>query len=147
MTKTITIARREQKTINGRDILNIWDKAGVRYTHFIEPKNEGWEEMLQIGNQIRVDATEKENPNNPKYPYRNIYKPKGGEEVAVIESPRPEESATDAEMERSDKIRWMNSLNNACRLAQGQVVLIDRKNPINSIVQLANVLYKVEPNK
>ncbi len=39
MNTKITIARREEKTINGRDILNIWDTNGVRYTHFIEARN------------------------------------------------------------------------------------------------------------
>ena len=41
----------------------------------------------------------------------------------------------------------MNSLNNACRLVQGQVVPIDEMNPMKSIVQLANVFYKLEPQR
>jgi hypothetical protein len=42
---------------------------------------------------------------------------------------------------------WMNSLNNACRLVQGQVIPIDEMNPMKSIVQLANVFYKLEPQR
>ena len=84
MTKNITIAQREEKTINGRDILNIYDESGVRYTHFIEAKNEGWEEQLQEGNTVQVYATEKRNPKNPKYPYRNIYMPKEEETDALM---------------------------------------------------------------
>ena len=61
MNTKITIARREEKTINGRDILNIFDSNGVRYTHFIEAKNEGWEETLQEGNTVQVYVTEKPN--------------------------------------------------------------------------------------
>lgn len=154
MTKTITIARREENTVNGRDILNIWDENGIRYTHFIESRNEGWEEMLQEGNKIRVYATEKENPKNQKYPYRNIYKPlEDDEPMTNMEDQKPgqtgqiEEEARNGESEKSERIRWMNSLNNACRLVQGQVIGVDTRNPMNSIVQLANVLYKLEPQR
>jgi len=156
MTKTIIISRREENTVNGKDILNIWDENDIRYTHFIEPRNEGWEEMLQEGNRIRVYATEKENPNNPKYPYRNIYKPLEQEDdepmtdtgnQAPAQIRRIEEEARKGETEKSEQIRWMNSLNNACRLVQGQVIGVDNRNPMNSIVQLANVLYKLEPQR
>ena len=158
MTKTITVARREEKTINGNDILNIWDTNGVRYTHFIEARNEGWEDTLQEGATIQVYVTEKPNKKNPKYPYRNIYKPRDEEEGALLSKSDIDEIfdqaddkggkivATD-EKDKSERIRWMNSLNNACRLVQGQVMPIDEMNPMKSIVQLANVFYKLEPQK
>lgn len=41
----------------------------------------------------------------------------------------------------------MNSLNNACRLVQGQVIMVDEVNPMKSIVQLANVFYKLESQR
>ena len=158
MTKNITIAQREEKTINGRDILNIYDENGVRYTHFIEAKNEGWEETLQEGNTVQVYATEKRNPKNPKYPYRNIYMPRDEEESALLAKADVDEifekaNGTDEkpaafnETDKSERIRWMNSLNNACRLVQGQVVPIDEMNPMKSIVQLANVFNKLEPQR
>ena len=158
MTKNITIAQREEKTINGRDILNIYDESGVRYTHFIEAKNEGWEEQLQEGNTVQVYATEKRNPKNPKYPYRNIYMPRDEEESALLTKAdvdeifekangNGEQPAVGSETDKSERIRWMNSLNNACRLVQGQVIPIDEMNPMKSIVQLANVFYKLEPQK
>ncbi len=154
MTKTLTIARREEKNISGRNILNIWDSEGIRHTHFIEAENEGWEEMLQEGNTIRVYATEKANPKNPKYPYRNIYKPLE-EETPTIDTDdqtpeqtgRIEEEPLTSEADKSERIRWMNSLNNACRLVQGQVMPINQANPMQSIVQLANVFYKLEPQR
>ena len=158
MTKTITIAKREQKTINGKNILNIFDSNGVRYTHFIEPINEGWEETLQEGNNVRVYATEKPNKKNPKYPYRNIYMPKDEEEGELLtksdidnifdkaDDNNGKLVATD-EKDKSERIRWMNSLNNACRLVQGQVMPINETNPMQSIVQLANVFYKLEPQR
>jgi hypothetical protein len=158
MIKTITIARREEKTINGRDILNIWDTNGTRYTHFIDPENEGWDETLQEGETVQVYVTEKPNKKNPKYPYRNIYMPRDGEEGALLTKSDIDDIfdkaddnggklvATD-EKDKSERIRWMNSLNNACRLVQGQVVPIDEMNPMKSIVQLANVFYKLEPQR
>ena len=51
------------------------------------------------------------------------------------------------ENDKNERIRWMNSLNNACRLVQGQVVPINETNPMKSIVQLANVFYKLEPQR
>ncbi len=166
MNTQITIARREEKTINGRDIVNIYDENGVRYTHFIDPVNEGWEDSLQEGETIRVFAVKKQNPKNPKYPYRNIYKPRedGPEtlmsksDIDVIfgnaeetdEKPQSghiEDEPVTAEIDKNERIRWMNSLNNACRLIQGQVIQFDENNPMNSIVQLANVIYKLEPQR
>ena len=157
MTKNITIARREEKTINGRDILNIYDSNGVRYTHFIEARNEGWEDTLQEGATVRVFAIEKPNKKNPKYPYRNIYMPRDSEEndepfsntdiQNIFENGEEGKPAAVSEIDKSERIRWMNSLNNACRLVQGQVVPIDEMNPMQSIVQLANVFYKLEPQK
>ena len=157
MTKTITIARREEKTINGKDILNIYDSNGVRYTHFIEASNEGWEDTLQEGATVRVFAIEKPNKKNPKYPYRNIYMPRDGEEndeefsksdiQAIFNNGEEGKPAEVREADKSERIRWMNSLNNACRLVQGQVIPIDEMNPMQSIVQLANVFYKLEPQK
>jgi len=158
MTKTITIARREEKTINGKDIINIYDENGVRYTHFIEPINEGWEDQLQEGATVRVFAIEKPNKKNPKYPYRNIYMPRDEEESELLTKSdideifekaddNGEKPAEVREADKSERIRWMNSLNNACRLVQGQVVSIDEMNPMQSIVQLANVFYKLEPQK
>ncbi len=156
MNTKITIARREEKTINGRDILNIWDTNGVRYTHFIEPISEGWEGTLQEGSTVRVYVTEKPNKKNPKYPYRNIYMPREDVEDALLTKSdiddifekangNDEKPATGSEADKSERIRWMNSLNNACRLVQGQVVPIDEMNPMKSIVQLANVFNKLEP--
>ncbi len=157
MTKTITIARREEKTINGRNILNIYDESGVRYTHFIEAKNEGWEETLQEGETVQVYVTEKPNKKNPKYPYRNIYMPRDEEGALLSKSDIDEifekanctdEKPTEIhEADKSERIRWMNSLNNACRLVQGQVIPINETNPMQSIVQLANVFYKLEPQR
>ena len=159
MTKIITIAQREEKTINGRNILNIYDENGVRYTHFIEARNEGWEEQLQEGNTVQVYATEKRNPKNPKYPYRNIYMPRDEKEEGesltssdiqeIFEKANgtDEKPAAFNETDKSERIRWMNSLNNACRLVQGQVVPINETNPMQSIVQLANVFNKLEPQK
>ena len=159
MTKTITIAKREQKTINGKNILNIFDSNGVRYTHFIEPINEGWEETLQEGATVQVYATEKRNPKNPKYPYRNIYMPRDEEEEGetlnssdiqeIFEKANgnDEKPAAGNETDKSERIRWMNSLNNACRLVQGQVMPIDEMDPMKSIVQLANRFYKLEPQR
>ena len=157
MTKTITIARREEKTINGRDILNIYDSNGVRYTHFIDAMNEGWDEQLQEGNTVQVYATEKRNPKNPKYPYRNIYMPKDEEESLLSKSDIDEifdkadnnggKLAVTDENGKSERIRWMNSLNNACRMVQGQVIPINEMDPMKSIVQLANVFYKLEPQR
>ena len=158
MTKNITIARREEKTINGKNILNIFDSNGVRYTHFIEPINEGWEETLQEGNNVRVYATEKPNKKNPKYPYRNIYMPRDKDEDELMTKAdideifekangNDEKPAAFNEADKSERIRWMNSLNNACRLVQGQVIPIDEMNPMKSIVQLANVFNKLEPQR
>ena len=158
MTKNITIARREEKTINGRDILNIWDTNGVRYTHFIEALNGGWEGELQEGNTVQVYATEKRNPKNSKYPYRNIYMPKDEEaselltktdidEIFEKANSTDEKPAAFNETDKSERIRWMNSLNNACRLVQGQVIPINEMDPMKSIVQLANVFYKLEPQR
>ena len=158
MTKNITIARREEKTINGRNILNIYDSNGVRYTHFIEARNEGWEETLQDGATVRVYVTEKPNKKNPKYPYRNIYMPRDEEEDALLSKSdideifekaegNGEQPAAGNETDKSERIRWMNSLNNACRLVQGQVMPIDEMDPMKSIVQLANRFYKLEPQR
>ena len=157
MNKQIIIARREEKTINGKNILNIYDSNEVRYTHFIEAKNEGWEDTLQEGETVQVYATEKPNKKNPKYPYRNIYMPRDEEEndeefsnadiqkIFEKANGNDENPAAFSETDKSERIRWMNSLNNACRLVQGQVVPIDKMNPMQSIVQLANVFYKLEP--
>ena len=157
MNTTITIARREEKTINGKDIINIYDENGVRYTHFIDPVNEGWEESLQEGETIRVFAIKKRNSKNPKYPYRNIYKPRTeeGDDEPIFSSDEDnqqqaghvEDTPTTSEIDKNERIRWMNSLNNACRLIQGQVIQFDESNPMNSIVQLANVIYKLEPQR
>ena len=158
MNTKITIARREQKTINGKDIINIYDENGIRYTHFIEQVNEGWEEQLQEGNTVQVYTTEKRNPKNPKYPYRNIYMPRDEEESALLTKSDIDEIFENAngtgekpaafnEADKSERIRWMNSLNNACRLVQGQVIPIDEMNPMKSIVQLANVFNKLEPQR
>ncbi len=159
MNTQITIAQREEKTINGRNILNIYDESGIRYTHFIEAKNEGWEETLQEGATVQVYATEKPNKKNPKYPYRNIYMPRNeeeyeeeftGEDIQNIfekANGNDEKPAIDSEADKSERIRWMNSLNNACRLVQGQVIPINETNPMQSIVQLANVFYKLEPQR
>ena len=157
MNTTITIAQRERKTINGKDILNINDESGIRYTHFIEARNEGWEETLQVGETVQVYVTEKPNKKNPKYPYRNIYMPRDekeneeeftGEDIQNIfekANGNDEKPATIGETDKSERIRWMNSLNNACRLVQGQVIPINEANPMQSIVQLANIFYKLEP--
>ncbi len=159
MNTQITIARREEKTINGRNILNIYDESGVRYTHFIEAKNEGWEETLQEGATVRVYTVEKQNKKNPKYPYRNIYMPReeeeNGEEFTnediqdIFEkvNDNEEKPAIISEADKSERIRWMNSLNNACRLIQGQVIPTNETNPMQSIVQLANLFNNLEPQK
>ena len=159
MNTQITIAKREEKTINGRNILNIYDESGVRYTHFIEAKNEGWEETLQEGATVKVYTVEKPNKKNPKYPYRNIYMPKNEEEneeeftsediqnIFEKANGNDEKPAIISETDKSERIRWMNSLNNACRLVQGQVIPINEANPMQSIVQLANVFYKLEPQR
>ena len=157
MNTQITIARREEKNINGRDIINIYDENGVRHTHFIDPVNDGWEESLQEGETVRVFAIKKRNPKNPKYPYRNIYKPRteegDDEPVFTLEEETQQQAGhiedtpiTD-ENNKNERIRWMNSLNNACRLIQGQVIEYNPQNPMNSIVQLANVIYKLEPQR
>ena len=153
----MTIARREEKNINGRDIINIYDENGVRFTHFINPDNEGWEESLQEGETVRVFAIKKHNSKNPKYPYRNIYKPRTDdvdeepvetfEEEIQQQSGHIEDTPITAEADKNERIRWMNSLNNACRLIQGQVIEYNPQNPMNSIVQLANVIYKLEPQR
>ena len=156
MNTQITIAKREEKNINGRDIINIYDENGVRFTHFINPENEGWEESLQEGETVRVFAIKKANQKNPKYPYRNIYKPRTedteDEPVFTLEEETQqtghiEETPIADEHNKNERIRWMNSLNNACRLIQGQVIQFDKRNPMNSIVSLANVMYKLEPQK
>ena len=137
---------------------DFYDSNGVRYTHFIDAMNEGWDEQLKEGNTVQVYATEKRNPKNPKYPYRNIYRPRDEEEDALLTKSDIDDifekaddnggklTATD-ETDKSERIRWMNSLNNACRLVQGQVVPINETNPMQSIVQLANVFNKLEPQK
>ena len=132
MNTTINIARREEKTINGKDIINIYDENGVRYTHFIEPVNEGWEESLQEGETVRVFAIKKRNPKNPKYPYRNIYKPRTEEtdeepvftfeEETQKQAGHVEDTPITAEADKNERIRLMNCLNNACRLIQGQLI-------------------------
>ena len=157
MNTTIKIAKREEKNINGRDIINIYDENGVRFTHFIDLSNEGWEESLQEGETVRVFAIKKHNSKNPKYPYRNIYKPRteeGDEEpVETFEeqtqqqSGHIEDTPITAEADKNERIRWMNSLNNACRLIQGQVIEYNPQKPMNSIIQLANVIYKLEPQR
>jgi len=156
MNTQITIAKREEKNINGRDIINIYDENGVRFTHFINPENEGWEESLQEGETVRVFAIKKANQKNPKYPYRNIYKPRTEdieeEPVFTLEEETQqtghiEDRPVTDEHNKNERIRWMNSLNNACRLIQGQVIQFDKRNPMNSIVSLANVMYKLEPQK
>ena len=118
MNTKIIIARREEKTINGRDILNIYDSNGVRYTHFIEARNEGWEDTLQEGVTVRVYATEKPNKKNPKYPYRNIYMPRDVEEEGesltssdiqeIFEKANgnDEKPAAFNETYKSERIRW-----------------------------------------
>ena len=58
-----------------------------------------------------------------------------------------EKPTAGSEPDKSERIRWMNSLNNACRLVQGQVIPIDEMNPMKSIVQLANVFNKLEPQR
>jgi hypothetical protein len=157
MNTQITIAKREEKNINGRDIINIYDENGVRFTHFIDPGNEGWEESLQEGETVRVFAIKKHNSKNPKYPYRNIYKPRteeaDDEPVETFEeelrqqSGHVDDTPITAEADKNERIRWMNSLNNACRLIQGQVIEYNPQKPMNSIVQLANVIYKLEPQR
>ena len=166
MNTQITIAKREEKNINGRDIINIYDGNGVRFTHFINPENEGWEESLQEGETVRVFAIKKHNSKNPKYPYRNIYKPREEETDALMtksdiddifekaedtdEKPQAghvEDKPVYNENDKNERIRWMNSLNNACRLIQGQVIEYNPQKPMNSIVQLANVIYKLEPQR
>ena len=157
MNTQITIAKREEKNINGKDIINIYDENGVRYTHFIDPNTEGWEESLQEGETVQVFAIEKPNQKNPKYPYRNIYKPREEdtedepvvtfEEEAQQQAGHVEDRPVTDEHNKNERIRWMNSLNNACRLIQGQVIQFDKRNPMNSIVSLANVMYKLEPQK
>ena len=157
MNTQITIAKREEKNINGRDIINIYDENGVRFTHFIDPVNEGWEESLQEGETVRVFAIKKRNPKNPKYPYRNIYKPRTEEtdeepvetfeEELRQQSGHVEDTPITAEADKNERIRWMNSLNNACRLIQGQVIEYNPQKPMNSIIQLANVIYKLEPQR
>ena len=103
-------------------------------------------------------ATEKENPKNPNYPFRNIYKPREEETDALITKAEVDDIIDGAdnsggksviadENNTSERIRWMNSLNNACRLVQGQVITVDEVNPMKSIVQLANVFYKLEPQR
>ena len=157
MNTQITIAKREEKNINGRDIINIYDENGVRFTHFINPDNEGWEESLQEGETVRVFAIKKHNSKNPKYPYRNIYKPRTDdvdeepvetfEEEIQQQSGHVEDTPITAEADKNERIRWMNSLNNACRLIQGQVIEYNPQKPMNSIIQLANVIYKLEPQR
>lgn len=157
MNTQITIAKREEKNINGKDIINIYDKNGVRFTHFINPDNEGWEDSLQEGETVRVFAIKKHNQKNPKYPYRNIYKPRTEEtdeepvltfeEQTQQQAGHIEDTPIADESNKNERIRWMNSLNNACRLIQGQVIQFDKRNPMKSIVQLANVMYKLEPQK
>ena len=157
MNTQITIAKREEKNINGRDIINIYDENGVRFTHFINPENEGWEDSLQEGETVRVFAIKKHNSKNPKYPYRNIYKPRTDdldeepvetfEEQTQQQSGHVEDTPITAEADKNERIRWMNSLNNACRLIQGQVIEYNPQKPMNSIIQLANVIYKLEPQR
>lgn len=157
MNTQITIAKREEKNINGKDIINIYDENGVRFTHFINPDNEGWEDSLQEGETVRVFAIKKHNQKNPKYPYRNIYKPRTEEtdeepvltfeEQTQQQAGHIEDTPIADESNKNERIRWMNSLNNACRLIQGQVIQFDKRNPMKSIVQLANVMYKLEPQR
>ena len=157
MNTQITIAKREEKNINGKDIINIYDENGVRFTHIINPDNEGWEDSLQEGETVRVFAIKKHNQKNPKYPYRNIYKPRTEEtdeepvltfeEQTQQQAGHIEDTPIADESNKNERIRWMNSLNNACRLIQGQVIQFDKRNPMKSIVQLANVMYKLEPQK
>ncbi|MFC1574260.1 hypothetical protein ACFL30_03670 [Candidatus Latescibacterota bacterium] len=105
----------------------------------------------------KVFAIKKCNQKNPKYPYRNIYKPRteetDEEPVFTLEEETQQQAGhiddtpiTD-ENNKNERIRWMNSLNNACRLIQGQVIQFDESNPMNSIIQLANVIYKLEPQR
>jgi len=157
MNTQITIAKREEKNINGRDIINIYDENGVRFTHFIDPSNEGWEDSLQEGETVQVFAIKKHNQKNPKYPYRNIYKPRTEEtdeepvetfeEEIRQQSEHIEDTPIADESNKNERIRWMNSLNNACRLIQGQVIEYNPQKPMNSIIQLANVIYKLEPQR
>ena len=157
MNTQITIARREHKNINAKDIISSYDENGVRFTNLINPDNDGCDDILQEDQPDRVFAIKKHNQKNPKYPYRNIYKPRTEEtdeepvltfeEQTQQQAGHIEDTPIADESNKNERIRWMNSLNNACRLIQGQVIQFDKRNPMKSIVQLANVMYKLEPQK
>lgn len=107
--------------------------------------------------ECRVFAIKRRNPKNPKYPYRNIYKPRtkeaddepilSSDENNQQQSGHVEDTPITAEAYKNERIRWMNSLNNACRLIQGQVIEYNPQKPMNSIIQLANVICKLEPQR
>lgn len=72
VTTIIKITSVEEKVINNKPIVNVVDENGTRYTHWVDTRNNGWENHLKTGVTMPVFYTEKPNPNNPQYPYRNI---------------------------------------------------------------------------
>lgn len=69
----IKITKVEEKTLTGgKEIINVTDDQGIRWTYFKAEGNEKWESYLKEGNEIQTWATVKDNPKNPQYPYRNI---------------------------------------------------------------------------
>lgn len=71
---------KEHKTIlsdNGQARIEVKDVHNKKFTHFINEEDGTWSKQLtDDGKQVYVYMMEKPNPKYPKFPYRNIYKPR-----------------------------------------------------------------------
>ncbi|MCD6379664.1 hypothetical protein J7M07_04385 [bacterium] len=99
---------------------------GRTYNHFPNEEDGNWSNNLKAGKKVYVYLTEKENPRNKKYPFRNIYPPR--------EKPASRSSAESTSLQAADRgsawgqfdgdksqqIRWMNALNNASHLCSAR---------------------------
>jgi len=169
----ITIQKHETKVSdNGKYRIIVTDTNNRKYTHFVNEDDGNWAKCLtNDGSKVYVYVTEKPNPRNAKYPFKNIYKPNDpitttaqNEPASDIpdwlknnpvppegffeESP-PEQAQKEHVPYISDKdikIRWMNSITNATHVVAELIDIKKHGEPEikNLLINYANFFNDLE---
>ena len=154
-TLLIKITRIESVARGEHIIMNVWDSNNIKYSYYVDEKNADFTKRIILGATICVHVVEKENPKNAKYPYRNIYpgKQEDLKESAPLSPIQPEPPTelippnNGKYISKDEKIRWMNSINNAIHLLSH---LGFKKNDVEKvkplIVEFSNFLNNLKPN-
>jgi len=86
---TIQIVNKEEKIVNDKQVITVTGLDGNKYTHWVDAANKGWEQNLKVGSSIQAYLSEKPNPRNPRYPYKNIYPLKGSNLKTDLKTAQP----------------------------------------------------------